>query len=78
MLLLKKTAEKNFFPEFIYHNWKQITENRFVVAGEEGGGSGMDGEFGVRRCKLLHLEWISDEFLLYSTGKLCPVSWGKT
>ena len=24
-----------------------------------GGGSGMDGEFGVSRCKLLHLEWIS-------------------
>ena len=26
----------------------------------EGGGSGMDGEFGVSRCKLLHLEWISN------------------
>ena len=23
-----------------------------------GGGSGMDWEFGVRRCELLHLEWI--------------------
>ena len=30
--------------------------------------SGMDGEFGVSRCKLLHLEWISNEVLLYSTG----------
>ena len=28
----------------------------------------MDGEFGVNRCKLLHLEWISIEVLLYSTG----------
>ena len=28
----------------------------------------MDGEFGVNRCKLLHLEWISNEVLLYSTG----------
>ena len=28
----------------------------------------MDGEFGVSRCKLLHLEWISDEILLNSTG----------
>ena len=27
------------------------------------------GEVGVRRCKLLHLEWISDEVLLYSTEK---------
>ena len=28
----------------------------------------MDREFGVGRCKLLHLEWISNEVLLYSTG----------
>ena len=33
-----------------------------------GGGSGVDWEFGVSRCKLLHLEWISKEVLLYSTG----------
>ena len=31
-----------------------------------GGGSGMDWEFGVNRCKLLHLEWVSNEILLYS------------
>ena len=30
-----------------------------MVARGEGGGSGMDWEFGVSRCKLLHLEWIS-------------------
>ena len=30
----------------------------------EWGGSGMDGEFGVRRCKVLHLGWISNENLL--------------
>ena len=34
----------------------------------QGGGSGMDREFEVGRCKLLHLEWISNEVLLYSTG----------
>ena len=34
----------------------------------EGGGSGMDWEYVFRRCKLLHLEWISNEILLYSTG----------
>ena len=34
--------------------------------GEEG--SGMDWESGVNRCKLLHLGWISNEVLLYSTG----------
>ena len=30
-----------------------------------GGGSGIDWEFGVNRCKLLPLEWISNEILLY-------------
>ena len=32
------------------------------------GGEGMCWEFGVNRCKPLHLEWISNEILLYSTG----------
>ena len=32
------------------------------------GGSEMDWEFGVSRGELLHLEWISNEILLYSTG----------
>ena len=31
------------------------------------GGNGMDWESGVNRCKLSHLEWISNEILLYST-----------
>ena len=31
---------------------------------EGGGGSERDWEFGVSRCKLLHLEWISNEILL--------------
>ena len=35
---------------------------------EAGGRSGRDWEFGVSRCKLLHLEWISNETLLYSMG----------
>ena len=33
-----------------------------------GEGNGMDWEFGVSRCKLLHLESISNEILLNSTG----------
>ena len=37
------------------------SENRLV-----GGSGGKDWEFGVSRCKLLHLEWISNEGLLYS------------
>ena len=27
----------------------------------------MDWEFGISRCKLLHLQWISPEVLLHST-----------
>ena len=27
------------------------------------GGSGMHRKFGINRCKLLHLEWISNEVL---------------
>ena len=40
-------------------------ENRFVAAKGEGGGSGRTGSLG--RCTLLHVEWISNEVLLYST-----------
>ena len=50
---------------------KKLTDlkNRLVVAKREGeGGSGMDWESGVNRCKLLHLEWVSNEILLYSPG----------
>ena len=35
-----------------------------VVA--DGGGSGTDWESGVNKCKLLLLEWISNEILLFS------------
>ena len=43
-------------------------ENRLVVAKGEEGGSGMDWKFAVSKCKLLYLEWISNEIMLYSTG----------
>ena len=43
-------------------------ENRLVVVNGGAGRSGMDEEFGLGRCKLLHLEWINNEVLLYSTG----------
>ena len=34
----------------------------------EAGRGGMDWEFGISRCKLLHVEWINNKVLLYSTG----------
>ena len=42
-------------------------EKSLVVAREREG-NGMDWEFGINRCKLLPIEWISNEILLYSTG----------
>ena len=45
-----------------------VMKRRLVRATGERGGRRMDGEFGVDRCKLLHLEWISNGVLLYSTG----------
>ena len=38
-------------------------ENRLVVAKGDGG-NGMDWELVVNRCRLLPLEWISNEILL--------------
>ena len=39
-----------------------------MTAKGEGGRNGVDLEFGVNRYKLLHLGWIRNEVLLYSTG----------
>ena len=47
---------------------KQTHGHREQTCGCQVGGSGMDGEFGVGRCKLLHLEWISNEVLLDNIG----------
>ena len=47
---------------------KQTHGHAEQTCGCQGGGSGMNGKFGVCGCKLLHLEWVSNEVLLYSTG----------
>ena len=39
-----------------------------LVAKGVGRRSGIDWEFGVNVCKLLHLEWIDSQVLLYSIG----------
>ena len=38
------------------------------MAKGEGGGEGMDWEFGISRCKLVYIGWINNRVLLYSTG----------
>ena len=58
----------------IGHKWTFPQKRKSWTWGTEsgchrgGGGSGMDWEFGVNRCKLLPLQWISNEILLYSAG----------
>ena len=39
-----------------------------MVAKGAGGGGGKDWELGISRGKLLHIGWISNKVLLYSTG----------
>ena len=39
-----------------------------MVTKGEGGGGGMEWEFGISRCKLLYIEWINNKVLLCSTG----------
>ena len=50
---------------------------REETCGCQGGGrgSGMDWEFEVNRCKLLPLEWISNEILLYGTVNFYVVTY---
>ena len=45
---------------------KQTHKHGEQICGFQGGGrrEQMDWEFGVSRCKLLRLEWISNEVLL--------------
>ena len=45
-----------------------------MVAKGEGGGTGMEWEFGVSKCKLLYLGWINNKVLLYSTGNYIQYS----
>ena len=50
---------------------KQTHRHREQTYGCHGGGEegrGVDWEFGVSRCKLLHTKWINNKVLLNSTG----------
>ena len=48
---------------------KQIHRHREQTCGCQGWGrEGVDEEFGVGRCQLLHLEWINNKVLMYNTG----------
>ena len=42
-------------------------QNRLVVANGKGVVTGMNWEFGISKYKLLSIEWINNNALLYST-----------
>ena len=59
----------------IWHNkpfYKTETDSQRIDLWLPRGRSGMGWEFRVSGCKLLHLEWMSSEVLLYSTGNYIP------
>ena len=47
---------------------KHCTSKRLAAAKGEWSGGGKDWEFEVSRCKLLYIEWIKNEVLLYRKG----------
>ena len=48
---------------------KQTHRHRNQTCGCQGEGRATEGwESGISRCKLSHVEWISNKALLYSTG----------
>ena len=49
-------------------------ESRSVFSRGEGEKKGMDREFGVGRCKLLHLEWINHEVFGVQRRELYPIT----
>ena len=52
----------------LFIEWKQTHRHGEQTCGCQGGGSEMDWDTGISRYKPFHLEWISNEILLYSTG----------
>ena len=60
----------NMAPMSLYTEQKQNLKHREQTCGCQGGGggTGRDWEFEISRWKLLYLEWISNEVLLYNTG----------
>ena len=54
---------------------KQTHRHREQTCGcqERGGGGGMDWEFGVSRCKLLHIEWMDKRSYYIAQGTIFNV-----
>ena len=85
ILILRAVRKKKTNPYYITYKWNlKYGTNEPILDSQtqtwrtdlwwlRAGRSGMDWEFGASRCKLLHLEWISNEVLLYSAGNYIQV-----
>ena len=60
-------SKKGYIRNYLQNRNRLISFEKLMVT-RGGGGGGMDWEFGVSRCPLLHLEWTGNEIPLYSTG----------
>ena len=66
LYLTEQSCCKLYYREMADFSYlKKVSKNK---KSNPGVGSGMDWEFGGSRGKLLHLDWISNEMLLHSTG----------
>jgi len=53
----------------LLQNRNRLTDReQTVVAKGSGVGGGMEWQFGISRCKLLHIGCINSKVLLYTTG----------
>ena len=57
------TNEPIYKTEIDSHIWRTD-----LCLSRRWGGSGLDWESGVNRCKLFYLDWISNGIMLYSPG----------
>ena len=63
----------------IKYDTNELMTNKIQTCSCQGEGDegGIDGEFGISRCKLLYIEQINNKLLLYSTGQLYSITYGK-
>ena len=54
----------------LFMKQKQTHRHREQTCSWQGGGGkgGMEWQFGISRCKLIHIGWINNKVVLYSTG----------
>ena len=66
----------------IWHKWIYLQKRNKLIEWRTDlwlpRDKGMDWEFGLSRCKPVHLEWIGNEILLYSTGNCYLITCDRT